>query len=207
MNNAIQTQLIPVVELAPGAISRIRNEAIAKVVSLASRELNKSPEELIVRDIRPYSDIYWCTHDDAIDGTVATTETWIADKFDDSAILGDYVATIAASHTTMADSRYVCIYGVKDIRMCLATKIEKTISLIKVSVGGNDRVIWDVQNIEGYPNAMAGVCPSPIVIPQNTDYQIYVYGGLSVATGGTDLYGYIILEGFVVEPRGKVLSP
>jgi len=62
-------------------------------------------------------------------------------------------------------------------------------------------------NMYAYPNAMAAVSPSAIIIPQNTGFQIYVYGGLSDDGASTDVAQYIVLEGVVVEPRGKVLSP
>ena len=206
MNKAAQTQLIPVAELAPGEVARIRNEAIDRVLKMASTELNLPLNKLIVRDIRPYTDIKWCTDTSAVTSAL-TEDEWIATS-DDSNIYGSFTyGLVVSGSTTMADERWVVIWGVKDMRMSLATPVERAISLIKINVGGNDRVIWDLMNFQCYPNAMAGICPSPVVIPQNDDFQIYVYGGVSNDGGGADVIQYIVLDGAVIEPVGKVLSP
>lgn len=205
MTQAIQTQLIPVMELTPGAVGKIRNEVIARVVAIASTELNKPSEDFVVRDLRPYSDLAWCTTTNAVTAALST-DTWIATS-DDSLVYGQYIGCVTAASTTMADNRWVAIYGVKDMRACLSTVIEPTLSLIKLNVGGNDRTIWDLFSMYAYPNAMAAISPSAVIIPQNTDYQIYLYGGLSNDGGSTDVAQYIVLEGVVVEPKGKVLSP
>lgn len=204
-HGARETQLIPVKELSPGAIGAIRRQAIDKVVTIAAGELGKPPQDMVVRDIRPYSDLAWCSTTNAVTAAL-TTDTWIATS-DDSLVYGSFIGCVTAASTTMADNRWVGIYGLKDMRVCLATVIEPAISFVKLNVGGNDRVIWDVFSMYAYPDAMAAVCPSVVVIPQNTDYQIYLYGGLSDDGASTDVAQYIVLEGFVVEPKGKVLSP
>lgn len=205
MNNAIQTQLIPVTELAPGTVARIRNEVIDKVVALASAELNRPPEDFVVRDIRPQDDLDWLSTTNVVTGAI-TTETWIGTS-DDSEVYGQFKGAITAASLVMAANRWIAIYGVKDMRAALATIIEPALSMLKFEVGGNDRAIWDLMNMYAYPNAMAAVSPSAIIIPQNTSFQIYVYGGLSDDGGSTDIAQYIVLEGVVVEPKGKVLSP
>ncbi|MCD6362139.1 MAG: hypothetical protein J7M38_14875 [Armatimonadetes bacterium] len=205
---ARQTNLVPVAELAPGAVSKIRNDVIAKVVAMATRELGVSSDELVVRDIRPYSDLAWCTTTDAVTSALST-DTWIATS-DDSKVYGSFVGCVTSGSTTMDDDRFVAIYGVKDMRMCLGTPVEMALSMLKLHVGGDDKAIWDLQNMEAYPNAMAAVvssASSAVIIPQNTEYQIYVYGGLSDDGASTDIAQYIMLEGVVVEKRGKVLSP
>lgn len=205
MTQAIQTQLVPVKELTPGAVSSIRNGVIDQVVTIASAELNKLPEDLVVRDLRPFSDLAWCTTTNAVTAAL-TTDTWIATS-DDSLVYGSFVGCVTSGSTTMANNRWVAIYGVKDMRACLTTVIEPALSLIKFNVGGNDRAIWDLFSMYAYPDAMAAISPSAVIIPQNTDYQIYLYGGLSSDGGSTDVAQYIVLEGVVVEPKGKVLSP
>ncbi|MBW2559621.1 MAG: hypothetical protein JRE40_02075 [Deltaproteobacteria bacterium] len=205
MNRAIQTQLIPVVELAPGTVARIRNEVIAQVVAMASAELNRPPEDFVVRDIRPQDDLDWLSTTDVVTSAI-TTETWIGTS-DDSKVYGQFKGAITSASTVMADNRWIAIYGVKDMRSALATIVEPALSMLKFEVGGNDRAIWDLMNMYAYPNAMAAVSPSAIIIPQNTGFQIYVYGGLSDDGASTDVAQYIVLEGVVVEPRGKVLSP
>ena len=70
----IQSQLIPVQELAAGQIGVIRNQVVNFLVSKASTELKMSPEQLVVRDIRPYSDLYWGTYDDKYSAAILTTD-------------------------------------------------------------------------------------------------------------------------------------
>jgi len=209
MNRAVNTVLIPVTELAPGAVAKIRNSVIESLVALASRELNKPPESLVVRDIRSYDDLHWGTGTTIT--TSALTENIWSFTLDDSETDGAFNELNSSTYYTMSDSRYIAIYGVKDGRMALATPIVQALSELKFVVGGNDRAIWDIQGMYAYPNAMAMVTPSAVVIPQNTDYQIQAYNGVSddgVGSGsGTDTVSYVMLEGVVVEPMGKVLSP
>ena len=207
MINARQTYLIPVAELAPGAVSRIRNNVIDRVTRIAAAELNRSVSDLVVRDIRPYSDLKWATNTDAVTAAL-TTDTWICTS-DDSNNYNAFTDAISdiSSANVMEDNRWVAIYGIKDLRMCLSTSVARALTFLRINVGGNDRVMWDLSNIQSYPDAMAAICPSAIIIPPNTVYQIQFYGGLSNDGGSTDVASYILVDGIVVEPRGKVLSP
>ena len=206
MNRAQKTFLIPVCELLPSEITRIRREAIAAVVAMAATELKKSPGGLVVRDIRPYSDLHWCTDATAFD-TALSVDSWCP-TLDSSDAYEAYKATVSATYTTMTDSRWVVLTGVKDFRLAEATAVKQVINFLKFTVGGNDRAIWDLQGMEAYPNSMAAVSPAPVVIPQNTDYQIYILHAESDdGNAASDKVVYLVLDGFVVEPRGKVLSP
>jgi hypothetical protein len=206
MNRARQIILIPVAELAPGAVSAIRNEIINILLARATRELSKPRDQLVVRDIRPFDDLHWATHEDI--GTTALTENQWVFTSDDSANYGKFTPMIATDYATMAEERFVAIYGVKDMRMSLATPVAQALSMLMINVGGNDKVIWDLQNMQAYPEALAAVCPPPgVIIPPSTTYQIYGYGGLSDDGASTDINCYIVLEGIVVEPKGKVISP
>ena len=206
MNRAAKAFLIPVSELLPSEITRIRREAVAKVVAMASIELKKSPGDLVVRDIRPYSDLAWCT-DATVFAAALSTDTWIP-TLDSSDAIVAYHGVVTSASQVMTDSRWVAITGVKDFRLAEATAVKQIINFIKISVGGNDRVIWDLQGMEAYPNAMAAISPSPVVIPQNTDYNIYIYHAESDdGNAASDVVMYLLIDGFVVEPRGKVLSP
>lgn len=206
MNKARQIYLTPVSELAPGAIAAIRNEIIDILMARASRELNKPLEQLLSRDLRPLDDIGWATHAD-IGITALTEDEWIFTS-DDSANYGAFTKMISTTYDELAKDRYVAIYGVKDMRMSLASPIAQALSMLKINVGGNDKVIWDLQSMQAYPNALSAVCPPPgVIIPPSTAFQIYGYGGLSDDGGSTDIASYIVLEGIVVEPKGKVLSP
>lgn len=202
----VETQLIPVAELAPGAVTAIRESIIRQLISLAATELKKSPEDLVVRDIRPFTDIAWATHAN-IGTAVLTTDLWHFIS-DDSANFGKFTEMIAAGSDVMADDRYVAIYGVKDLRMAQEAPVAQALSQLKLHVGGNDRVIWDLQNMQAYPSHLAAVCPSAIIIPPRTSYQIYGYGCLSDGTQvNTDIDNWLMLEGVVVESRGLVISP
>jgi len=206
MNRARQIYLTPVSELAPGAIAAIRHEIIDILLARASRELNKPLEQLLARDLRPLDDIGWATHADI--GTAELTQNeWIFTS-DDSANYGAFTSMVSTTYDEMARDRYVSIYGVKDMRMSLNAPIAQALSMLKINVGGNDKVIWDLQNMQAYPNALAAICPSPgVIIPPSSAFQIYGYGCLSDDGGGTDIASYIVLEGVVVEQKGKVLSP
>ena len=203
MDNVALMQLIPADEMAPGAIGAIRNKLIDAVVELASRELSLAPSKLVVRDIRPVEDL-----------TAAAT-VGVASTID------DWVFTTAATTVTgyivyatgnMADQRYMCIFGARDNRMSYGVKqaaatikaeLAQNVSLIRINVGGADKVIWDLAKVQAYPNKMIGVSPGGVIIPQNTVYTISMYKVNGVASTLWE----VVLEGFVVEPRGRVVSP
>lgn len=207
MNNASKSYLIPVKELLPAEIANIRNRTIEAVVAMVSAELKKPVEELVVRDIRPYSDLAWCTAA-VIFASALSTDKWTP-QLDASDIYQAYTSVIVSTSQTMADSRWVVIYGVKDFRLSEAAPVKQSINFIKFQVGGNDRIIWDLSGMEAYPDAMASISPSPVVIPQNTQFNIFIYDAQSDDghTTAEDVVMYLVLDGFVVEPRGKVLSP
>mgnify|MGYP001562298824 CR=1 FL=1 len=174
---AIETQLIPAIELANGEAASIRKKAVGFVVNLASLELKKPPESLIVRPVRPASDLDY------------TTEDW-------GEVTG---ATINAYETmttgTMGSDRYLCIYGIK-----VAEPL--TCSLIRFTVGGGQRAIWNLQNlIANEIGDLVGYTPFPIVIKPTIAYTIerYVRQTRNVAN--------IVLMALIVEPRGLVITP
>jgi len=205
MNRAGKSYLIPVKELLPSEITRIRREAVDKVVAMASIELKKPVTDLVVRDIRPYSDLAWCSGSTATNAL--TTDQWTATLVA-SACYQAYVSLVATASKTMADSRWVAITGIKDFRQNEATKVKGIINFFKIEVGGNDRVIWDLQGMETYPYGMAAISPSVVVIPQNTAFDLYIYHAESSdGNAASNVKMYLVLDGFVVEPRGKVISP
>ena len=201
---AALTQLVPVAELAPGAVGAIRNEVIKQTLAIASKELNLPEDKLVVRDLRFVEDmqIY------ATGTTAATINDWV---FTTAATTVTGFVTITGDKT-MGDQRYVAIFGVRDLRMAYGVKqaaatipavLSAVVSLLKISVGGADRVIWDLCKIQSYPNELVGVSPMAVIIPQNASFNIYIYKSNGVAS----VISNIMLEGVVVEPRGKVVSP
>jgi len=205
MNKAVNTTLIPVAELSPGAVAKIRNDTIAVVLAKVSAEIGMPTEKLVVRDIRPFTDLGWATG--ATITTAVSTENHWDFSLDDSETEGAFTVLNSTSYQTMADQRFIVIYGVKDRRMALATPIVQAMSELRITTGGNVRAIWDLQKMQAYPSKMAAVTNSPVIIPQNTDYQFAGYNGISDDGGSSDVVSYIMLEGFVVEPMGRVLSP
>jgi hypothetical protein len=115
----------------------------------------------------------------------------------------------------MADQRWVAIFGVRDTRFTTASEtmtvsfvresFNKNVSLVRVNVGGADKVIWDTTCIDMYPEQPVAFTPSPIVIPQNTIYTISFYNNWLNATDCGP--SFLQLVGITVEPRGKVVSP
>ena len=211
------THLIPVQELTPGAVGAIRNEVIAALVRQASEELTLSPDKLVVRDIRPFSDLQMY----AAGITAATVDEW---QYDATTTTASAFTTVTGSKT-MADQRYVALFGVRDLRLgigvhstamglldstaagpvaLLKTQMPgQIVSLIKINVGGADKVIWDMTSIQAYPSNLVGFSPSAVIIPQNASFNIYYYFKTTVA----GIRAWLQLIGVVVEPRGKVISP
>jgi len=213
---AALTQLIPIQELTPGAVGAIRNQVINSVVALASSELGLAPEKLVVRDVRPFSDLQLY----AGGTTDSTLDQWLYDA----------TTTTAAAFTaingskTMGDQRYVALFGIRDLRRGLGihttgmatgdtavglaaipehAKPAAVVSLVKINVGGADKVIWDLTSIEAYPEQQIGFTPSAVIIPQNASFVISYYFKTTIAGIRANLQ----LIGVAVEPRGKVISP
>ena len=215
MANPALTQLIPAEELAPGAISAIRNDVINALVALAARELGLPPEKLVVRDVRPFSDLQLYSTG-AVD---STSDRW------GYAATGTTIGFVAINGTkTMGDQRYVALFGVRDrgaagnvasgsaTLAVVKTANKPAVSLIKINVGGADKVIWDLTGMYAYTSKMAAFAPSAVIIPQNSTFVISYYrqGSLEVGTTTgpvTDEISWLQLVGVVVEPRGKVISP
>lgn len=195
------TSLIPMKELAPGSVGAIRNQVTAALVAKASAELKMPPENLIVRDVRPFSDLAWGT--DAATGlakAAATGNEWSIQT--DDALLG-YLPLVTAASTIMADQRFVAIYGMRDSRFSHPTVTAYQCSLWKFVVGNSVKSIWDASKLYAYRKEAVGFTTSAIIIPQNTQYQIYGY----LPTAAGNVFTWVQLEAIVCEPRGKIVSP
>lgn len=216
------TQLIPIQELPPGGIGAIRNQVIKALLAKAVPELHMLEENLVVRDVRPLGDLqmYSSATTDLVQELWANMSTVTAVGY--LSVTGD---------KTMADQRYVALYGVRDRRASMgptgsatvSTSVaasqghgrwlpEPLVSLIKISVGGGDKVIWDMSGLDAYMDSKVAVSPSAVIIPQNTLFNISYYKSGNFIAGAvavpvTDELMFIQLMGVVVEPRGKVVSP
>ena len=224
---AAQVYLIPIQELTPGAVGAIRNQVIENLVAQVSSELSLPPEKLIVRDVRPYEDLQMYT----VGGTDATGERW---GFTDAGTTVGFVN--ASGSKTMGNQRYVALFGVRDRSMFygasgsatvsyLAATVaigssygpnirgnKQVISLIKIVVGGADKVTWDISCLRAYGDAQVAISPGAIIIPQNTQFQIQYYKTGSIEAGALTApvaseVAWLQLLGVTVEPRGKTISP
>lgn len=197
------TQLVPMQELSAGQVSAQRNRVIRDLLARASRELKMAEDKLVVRDIRPYSDLNWATEDTAADALVKaaiTADRWDFTTDDANAL---WLSAILTTKRTMADQRYVAIYGLRDSRVTYATIINIQCTLWRFQVGHSYKAIWDASKCYAYRTNVAGFCPTEIVIPQNTQFNIFGY----LPTDEGDKASYVQFEGVVVEPVGKVISP
>jgi len=178
MAGQAEIMLIPVGELAPGQQAAIRNQLKTAVLQQASTELQMPVDRLVVRDIDPLV-------------TTGDMNFTYADWFEQTGA----TATWETMDTgTNVDQRWIVIYGIKDedgMNSCTE---------LKFNIGGADRVIWTLQQLnveEGY----AGVSPGGVVIPPNAPYTISRY------VRSINSPTHLVLKGFVIEPRGKRLSP
>ena len=175
--SASLTHLIPSGELAPGQAAAIRNAAIDGVLAIVMKELKMPLTQLVVRDISPDNDLDWST-EDWFENTGSTT--------------GDYETMTTG---TMADQRWVVIFGVKD-----DPTSPGNCSALKFNIGGSNRAIWQLQHLNEL-DGLVGFSPNPVVIPPNAPYTISRYVlRASVAS-------HLVLKGVTIEPRGKLISP
>lgn len=218
MRDVALTHLVPLAEMTPGQVGAIRNQVISQLVKQVSMELNVPIGDLVVRDVRPFSDLAMY----AGGTTAATVDEWLYDATTTTAA----AFTSVSGNQTMGDQRYVALFGVRDLRWRIGvhtTKMEvldsteatgavdlvgkqypgQMVSLVKIAVGGSDKVIWDTTSIQSYIDQMVGLSPSAVIIPQNATYNIYYY----FKTTAAGIRANLQLIGVAVEPRGKVISP
>jgi len=197
------TQLISSEELTVGQIGAIRNMVTKNLLALASKELKMPTTSLIARDIRPQSDLDWASDANATDGlasSAVTTDIW---QFTTDASLTGWLSCIVSASRVMGDQRFMAIYGMRDSRMSMATPTAVQCTMWKIIVGNSVKSIWDTEKLNAYRKNISGFTPSAVVVPQNAQWDIYGY--LPAAAGS--VVTYVNLEGVIVEPRGKVVSP
>jgi len=201
-------QLIPLNEMTPGMAGAIRNQVIEAVVAQASRELALPYDKLIVRDVRPLSDLAMY----AVGTTALTTDNWI---FHATTTTANAWTNACANPATMADNRFVALYGVRNgmptegsagggtAGVAGDVMVFSPICQVKINVGGSDKIIWDIISTQSDRNTHVALSPSAVIIPQNATYNIQYK--LTYVTA--DIICHLQLVGVVVEPRGLVLSP
>ena len=172
-----ETQLIPLQELASGEAGTIRNQVIKNLVALAASELKRLPDQLVVRDIRPATDLDFATEDwfEVTGATAAAYETMCTG--------------------TLSTDRYIAFYGAKDDGM-------QSCTLLRFDIGGGIKVIWNLQSLSlSMDDERVGYSPSGVIIKPSTIYTISRYVQFASSPS------HIVLKGVVVEPRGRVISP
>jgi len=189
--------LIPAAELSPGALGTIRLQVTKALLETASKELQLPQNDLVVRDIRPQADLDWGSHANFVTGLL-TTELWTCTT--DGANTG-FQEIIVSGSDVMADQRFMALYGIANSRFTGNTIAAPCVSLFKIVVGNSVKAIWDTEPLNAYRRNAVGVSPSAIIIPQNTQFQLYGY--ITAVTTVCDIH----MIGLVCEPRGKVLSP
>lgn len=209
MEGLALTNLVPIQELTLGQVGAIRNEAINFVVARAMKELGKTRDGLVVRDVRPVADLVSYST-----GTTASTvEHW---KYAPAANAAGWVALTPLTGT-MGDNKFVCFFGIRDLagHVGLASAGPcatdcggyspgaPAITSVKFNVGGADKVIWDCTGCRAYNDKVA-FTSSPVLIPQNSGYVIYYY---LAAHADTVVMTFFQLVGVTVEPRGLTISP
>lgn len=173
--NATFTQLIPVSELAPGEASSIRNQFIKKLVEIAASEMKKQLSDIVVRDLRPKSDLDY-TYEQWTESTGAT---------------GDAYETMSTG-TNGADM-WIGIFGVKVEENCPVT-------MLKFNIGNGERAIWELESLKAEDD-FVGFSPAGVVISPNSPYTISRYVRTINAAHTIVLKGVVVeARGKVISP-------
>ena len=177
MAGVINITLIPLAELASGEAANIRQAATNAVVAMASKTLGLPPEGLIARDALPDEDFDHRSHSwHEVTGATADVYETMMDG-------------------TLADNRFVAIYGAVD------WTDYPSVSALRFTIGGSQRVVWNLENLYSNGGPRVGLTAGPILIPQNTPYTVARYVEHETVTA------FIVLKCVVVEPVGKLVSP
>jgi len=142
------------------------------LLDIASRELGVARENLVVRDSDPKTD-FGLTNS-VWEATLSTANTY-TDVVD----------------TTIADNRFVAIYGIN--------RATDNFSLVKFVSGAKTLDIWNTENIYNLRNQIK-VVRSPIVLRQNTPIKIQVYA----TTTGT---ARPLFYAKTCEVKGRIVEP
>lgn len=181
-SGAAETQLIPIQELSTGQAASIRNGAIKAVVQKAVTVLKMPQNQLLVRGIRPKTDLDY------------SYETW----YEKTGATAAAYETMTTGGTASKDQdRFIGIYGVQD------ESSEINCTFVRIKVGNSIKVIWSLQDLytDSGEGPRIGLSPSVVIIPPGIPYTIerYVENTASPAR--------IVLKGFIVERIGKTYSP
>ena len=157
-----------------GAALDARNKIEAALLQKATKELNLSRAELTVRELRP-EDLGLSTPEWTHTGTAAT---W---------------SSIVNAHT-MADNRFVGIYGVR-----YAQTGTQSFSQLEITRAGNTVRYYHIQGT-AYLEDQTQYFDDPVTIEQNTTVTIKAYPVTTVTAEK------MVLLGLVVEKKGLLVS-
>lgn len=202
---AAMTELRPYRELTPGFINHIHEDVRRALLAIVAKELNLNEDQLLTRNVRPVLDLKMYS----TGTTDATVEDWV---FTTAATTTTGFVTVTGDKT-MTDNRFVALYGIRDARLPIGTIATaapaalvagpSSVSLVRINVGGADRVIWDTKVVQGYGQDQSAFAQAAVIIPQNASFNISYYKSQATAS----MLIWLQLVGIVCEPRGKTFSP
>ena len=156
-----------------GASLDARNRLADALMARARKELNLSDDEIVLRELRP-EDVGYPTSEFTNSVTAATTATLI--------------------NVTLADNRYVGIYGVR-----YAQTGTQSISQLKVTRKGSDVRYWQIQGTQLLENGTI-YFDDPVIVDQTT---VLTITGYPVTTNTAEK---IVFIGLVAEKAGSLVA-
>jgi hypothetical protein len=156
-----------------GAALDAYNRALRETIDLAQRQLGLTREQLTVRPLRPED--LGLTNPNYL--TTMAPTAW----------------TPIVSSQTIADNRFVMIYGVYN------NELVDELQAIRIRKAGQDTRDWNIIGINQLKNK-TGYADDPLIIEQNTVVNIEGY-----ARTGSTIEDFALL-GVVVEKKGLVVA-
>ena len=167
--------LLPTSILSGEKLQEIRNLYIKKLIEAT---LGEMPEDnLVIRDLMPTDLVL--AQDDWRMTTGATARVW---------------ANSSIAAVTIADNRFVCIWGVSDISGAQA------IGGLRITNAGTRVAIWSLDHLWAYPDNMGGIALSPVIVKQNLVLTIEWY--VKYPNAPVEF----VLDGAVCEKEGLALK-
>lgn len=190
MNNAIPMNIIPLWEMQPKSLADIRRTLQETLTSVAMKELNRLPQELVLNTLKPR------------DLGLKTWQTPFAEE-----------GRIAWAGGSMQDRKYVCIYGwawledyegPQDIEIEIGGAIRGHTDLSRLYGAWARKVreiLEELDKIRVKPMPAEGYYATAFFLPSNVYYRfLLTYPSSSKS-------GKLVPIGFSVTVRGRELAP
>ena len=172
--------LVPLSKITENQYKELIDSIKAKLLNLAAKELNKSPADLVLREVMPMTDLGY------------TTETW-----DNENALTATTWTTEISHA-LDNDEYIAFIGVEN-----QTDDPQVIGM-KFKVGSGGATTRDIQMLESLytEDNHKAMFKDPIIYKANEYVFIQYYAKATVAAAGEK----IGLIAFIVKPYGEEIS-